>query len=73
MEIENNINRDLDTLPENLKWFVLGALKVLLQVKDIKEHHSIRRYMFEQAKLYGDDTKKAFLTINKLDIDHLGM
>jgi len=66
-------DKDFETLPEHLQWFVVGAIEVLSRLNDIKFHQEVRAHFFNKAKEYNDDTLKAFLIINKIDIDRMGL
>ena len=68
--IEDN---DFNSLPEYLRYFVIGALEVLSLNKDMEFHQKVRQSFFNRGKEFGNDTFKAYLTINKLDIEGMGI
>jgi hypothetical protein len=70
--LEEN-DKDFDGIPIYLQWYILGALQVLALNNDMIFHQEVRRTFFNKCKGYNDETIKAFLTINKKDIDYMGM
>ena len=66
-------SEEISQFSEYLQWYMIGILEILSQSNDIKFHQKIRQYLFNKAKEYNDETLTALLTINKIDIDRMGM
>ncbi len=75
------VNKDLEEFDEITRGFILGALLILSLIPNLKTHLEIRERLFNKTKELSKENNielkgcigRAYLTINKIDIDKMGL